>query len=225
MNRQQFEEQLKKLSADYQQITNDKNQSWLSISSKISDIEQESLTVREISLETPMRTSFMRYAPAALILLIIFGSGVTAVSASQNTLPGDLLYPLQRAIETVRDRTIIKSQNKIEFKIRKAEKRLHEINEMKLMHANKESIAPTAENTVDYQNAVLEAVENYNDAIEKIEKKNDIKSKKHEWEKRLKALKNASDKIDTNNDQNDVLKNDSSKEKNSRDNRDSNDDD
>lgn len=196
MNRQQLEEQLKKLSGDYQNIANDKDQLWLSISEKISEIEQEPLTIREVALETPMRTPFMRYAPVMLVALVVFGSGVTAVSASQNTLPGDLLYPLQRAIENVREKTIVKSQNKIEFKIRKAEKRLHEINEIKSLSITNEVGVPSEVIKDDYQEAVFEAVEKYEEVIVHIEQLKDIKEKKKGWEKRLNALNLATNELE-----------------------------
>lgn len=215
MNREQFEEQLKKLSADYQQISNDKDHLWLSISSKISETDQDPLTIREIALEMPLRTTFMRYAPAMLILLVIFGSGITAVSASQNTLPGNLLYPLQRAIESVREKTIIKSQNKIEFKIHKAEKRLNEINEMKALHATNESIAPTTANTDDYQDALLDAIDNFQERVENIDDEPFLQEKKRGWEKRLNYLRDAADKAeseDENDDQFDADENDAVKD-------------
>lgn len=207
MNRQQLEEQLKKLSGDYQNITNDKDQLWLSISEKISEIEQEPLTIREVALETPMRTPFMKYAPVMLVALVVFGSGVTAVSASQNTIPGDLLYPLQRAIENVREKTIVKSQNKIEFKIRKAEKRLHEINEIKSLSITNKVGVPTEVVKEDYQEAVFEAVEKYEEVIIDIEKKKDIKEKKKEWEKRLKVLNLATEKLEDEDDVQEIEKN------------------
>lgn len=198
MNRQKFEEQLKKLSADYQQITNDNNQLWLSISSKINVIEQEPLTVREIALETPFRTLFMKYAPAALILLVIFGSGVTAVSAAQKTLPGDLLYPLQRAIENVHEKTIINSKKKTEFKITNAEKRLSEIRRMNALHAAKISKAPTVANSDDYQEALLDAVDHYQESLGNEDVEPILQEKKDEWEKRINALKQATDEVETN---------------------------
>lgn len=198
MNRQQFEEQLKKLSPDYKRITNDNNQLWLSISSKISDAEQDQLSIREMAFETPIRTTFMRYAPAMLILLVIFGSGVTAVSASQSTLPGDLLYPLQRAVENVREKTIVKSKSRIEFKIHKAEKRLDEINKMKSLYASQEASAPTIVNTNDYDEALLDAVENFEDQVESIKNTPKLKEKKSEWQKRLYILQKASEDVEFN---------------------------
>ncbi|MBI2099201.1 hypothetical protein HYT45_02160 [Candidatus Uhrbacteria bacterium] len=70
---------------------------------------------------------------ASVIVLvggIVFGSSVTTVSASLNSVPGDLLYPLKRITEEAQVRLTSNAEAKAELHIEFAGRRVQEVSKI-----------------------------------------------------------------------------------------------
>lgn len=73
------------------------------------------------------RTILMRYAILVLLGLMVVGG---TVQASDNALPGDILYPVKRAAERMRLTLAVTEENKAAVQTRIAEKRSEELDKV-----------------------------------------------------------------------------------------------
>lgn len=100
--------------------------------------------------------------PIILAVLAILGGGGAAV-ASQNSLPGDTLYPVKTLTENVRLLTDITPEAKATTRIEYLQKRITEIEKL-LENAKK------GENADKIATAVQSAMDNFNEQIDNISK-------------------------------------------------------
>jgi hypothetical protein len=96
-----------------------------------------------------------RYAlTAALVCVMMIGSGGIVAFASQASLPGKILYPVKRATENIKKLTLNDSSKKATYELALIEKRFDEVNELiskqQLTKENESiAIAAIAEHTSD----------------------------------------------------------------------------
>lgn len=103
----------------------------------LSEQEKGSLRLRVLdymrSNPAPVKSGFAMvkyFSTASLSLVIILGFGSLITSASQQSLPGQLLYPVKRATEQVAVKTIISPEGKINYSLSLIEKRYSETNQL-----------------------------------------------------------------------------------------------
>lgn len=86
-----------------------------------------------------------------MIVLLIFGSSVATVSAADNAKPGDLLYSIDRALESVQLALASSNQQKTQLKLGMVQERLEEIQAI-LAENETDDIEDVEENTQNNNN-------------------------------------------------------------------------
>jgi len=127
-----------------------------------------------------------------IIMITLFAGGGTAVAA-EKALPGDVLYPVKlRVNEQVRSAISINSESKVQWDIRRAERRLEELVQLKIKGILNSDVQATVEEKFEINAKRAE------ERISNIEKKDPEKANRlrAEFEARLKAQENFFDSTD-----------------------------
>ncbi|HPL93425.1 MAG TPA: DUF5667 domain-containing protein, partial [bacterium] len=69
--------------------------------------------------------------PVVMLLVLVMGSGYVGVWASENSLPGDLLYPIKITSEKIQVKLTFDEHKKAELHVELAQKRTEEIKQLK----------------------------------------------------------------------------------------------
>ena len=112
--------------------------------------------VRQVRAEGFFKSFIFKPMPiATIILAAILATGGGVVSASQNSLPTDVLYPVKIAVENVREVLTFDQGEKAALSMKAAGER---IKEMQALQAKNQLARPVLEKTLaSYQNSITEA--------------------------------------------------------------------
>lgn len=139
-----------------------KNQNALSLDAKqrvknkvlqrLSEVPEE--LPESVSMWSKLRHSmFMKSYVLAPLLLVLFVISATAVSA--NAVPGDVLYPIKRQVETARILLAPTPEAKLELELNFAEERIHELEKVQTLvnsgSSNSKEVEVTQEDTNNNQ--------------------------------------------------------------------------
>jgi len=97
-----------------------------------------------------------------MILSLVLGSSFGTVSASKNTLPGDILYPVKITAENFEYTLAFSNEKKVEVAIQSIENRMDELKRMAVENTESVHIAVASENLKDNLNKVQVAVQEVN---------------------------------------------------------------
>lgn len=119
-----------------------------------------------LDLQKNLLYKFLRPAGVFILVVgIIAGSGVGMSFASQDSVPGDIFYPVKLTFEKAQISLQTKEEEKVKLEVEFAGRRLEELNKVK----TKEIL----ENTQESENAKI-ALDNYKKNIETVQKRLEV---------------------------------------------------
>ena len=141
----------------------DKNKVWLTIQSKISE-EKKELKNTAANHVSPapfggFRLAFSRSVFAVVTVVVIIGLINTTAVAAKNSLPGQTLYPVKRTVEKIELVLTVNDEKKTEKKIKHAENRLYEAQQIVEQNITAENETLTEEESKAVEETIAELVE------------------------------------------------------------------